>query len=85
MPYDRSVTPGIHLFWEQADLESSDDHPLERELRHRVDAIARYHGMIADAEAMGLDSAVEQLTRQCAREQDFARELRAALHDRAGP
>jgi hypothetical protein len=85
MPNDHSITPGVHLFWEQADLDSSDDHPLERELRHHVDAIARYQGMIADAEAMGLDSAVEQLTRQCAREQDVARELRAALHDRAGP
>ncbi|MGH7506387.1 MAG: hypothetical protein ACRELX_12080 [Longimicrobiales bacterium] len=71
--------PGIDLFWEQADIEENDDHPLVRELRHRVDAIARYQYMIGEAESMGMDDAVEQLTRQCAREQEVARELRAAL------
>jgi hypothetical protein len=79
MTNDRNCTPGIHLFWEQADIEGNADHPLERELRHRIDAIARYQSMIAEAEAMGLDAAVEQLTRQCEREQEVARDLRAAL------
>jgi len=75
--HDRA--PGLDLFWEQADIEANDDHPLVRELRHRIDAIARYQQMIGDAESMGAEAAVEHLSLQCAREEALARRLRAAL------
>jgi hypothetical protein len=79
MTKERNATPGIDLFWEQADIEESDDHPLVRELRHRADAIERYRNMIAEAEELGLDSAVAQLYSQCKREERLAGELREAL------
>jgi hypothetical protein len=69
----------LDAFWEQADAEESDEHPLVRELAHRVDAIARYGQLIADAQANGFDEMAEQLQRQQAREENFARELRHAL------
>ena len=79
MMKERNCAPGIDLFWEQADIEASDDHPLVRELRHRTDAIVRYQNMIAEAVELGMDAAVEQLSRQCEREQSLARELRQAF------
>jgi hypothetical protein len=79
MTQERSCAPGIDLFWEQADIEDNDDHPLVRELRHRADAVVRYRAMMAEAEELGMDAAVEQLARQCAREESLCRELRQAL------
>jgi hypothetical protein len=79
MTKDRICAPGIDLFWEQADIEASDDHPLVRELRHRSDAVVRYRMLIAEAEEQGMDAAVEQLARQCDREESLCRELRQAL------
>jgi hypothetical protein len=78
MPENR-YTPGLDAFWEQADLEDSDEHPLERELSHRVDAIARYMRLIADAQANGDEEVIEQLQRQQAREETLAHEIRIAL------
>lgn len=79
MHNDHSHAPGLDAFWEQADVEDSDEHPLLRELAHRVDAIARYGRMIAEAQANGLDEVAEQLQRQQDREESVARELRDAL------
>ncbi|MGH7575873.1 MAG: hypothetical protein ACREM1_12215 [Longimicrobiales bacterium] len=76
---DERQTPGLDAFWEQADVEASDEHPLERELSHRIDAIARYGGMIADAAANGFDDMVSQLGREQAREETVAQRLRRAL------
>jgi len=79
MTRERFGAPGIDLFWEQADIEGIDDHPLVRELRHRSDAVVRYRMLIAEAEEQGMDAAVEQLARQCEREENLCRELRRAL------
>lgn len=79
MTKERSCAPGIDLFWEQADIEDNDDHPLVLELRHRADAVVRYRNMMAEAEELGMDAAVEQLARQCEREESLCRELRQAL------
>lgn len=76
---DDRQTPGLDAFWEQADADGSDEHPLERELSHRNDAIARYGGMIADAEANGFDEMVRQLGREQEREETLAQGLRRAL------
>ena len=79
MTKERNCAPGIDLFWEQADIEASDDHPLVRELRHRTDAVVRYRNMITEAAEQGMDAAVEQLARQCEREESLCRQLRKAL------
>ena len=79
MPDDREPTPGVDAFWEQADIEDSDEHPLERELSHRLDAIARYGFLIAEAQANGQDAMADQLQRQQEREETLAREIRHAL------
>lgn len=79
MTKERICAPGIDLFWEQADIEENDDHPLVRELRHRSDAVVRYRMLIAEAEEQGMDAAVEQLARQCEREEGLCYELRQAL------
>lgn len=77
--WERRATPGLDHFWEQADLDGSDEHPLVRELSHRIDAIARYGRLIADAQANGFDEMAEQLRRQQQREEALAREIRVAL------
>lgn len=76
---DDRHTPGLDAFWEQADVDGSDEHPLERELSHRIDAIARYGGMIADAEANGYEAMARQLGREQEREEMLAQALRRAL------
>jgi hypothetical protein len=77
-----SRKPGLDTFWEQADSTASAQHPLERELDERVDALARYRDLIADAQANGREEAAEILTRQHDREVQAVERLRAAL-DRA--
>lgn len=72
-------TPGLDAFWEQADADGSAEHPLERELSHRIDAIARYCSMIADAETNGYEEMVRQLGREQEREETLAQQLRRAL------
>jgi hypothetical protein len=77
---DRKLqTPGLDAFWEQADLEGSDEHPLERELSHRLDAIIRYGRLIAEAQANGFDEMAEQLQRQQDREESLARDILVVL------
>lgn len=79
MTRDHATSPGLDFFWEQADLDGSDEHPLERELAHRLDACSRYRSLIADAQAGGHESRVEALMAQHEREEYFVRRLRAAL------
>lgn len=71
--------PGIDQFWEAADRTDSGQHPLERELDERVDALARYRRLIADAQQNGRDEAAEILMRQHDREEASVKRLREAL------
>ncbi|MEX0890612.1 MAG: hypothetical protein WEB88_00475 [Gemmatimonadota bacterium] len=71
--------PGLASFWEQADDDCSNEHPLERELCHRMDAAARYCRRIVDARADGLDAQADQLSRQLAREEAIIARLRMRL------
>ena len=71
--------PGVDHFWEQADRDGSGQNPLERELDERVDALARYRRLIAEAQAAGRDEAVEILMKQHDREEKAIRRLRSAL------
>ena len=76
---EHQAPPGLESFWEIADDEANDENPLERELCNRLDAVARYHGMIADAEASERGSAVDALVRAQEREAAAVQQLRAAL------
>jgi len=72
-------SPGLEQFWEQADVEGSGEHPLVRELEHRIDRLARYRELIAEAQVTGRDHAVEELVAQQASEARMVRRLRAAV------
>lgn len=74
-----SRKPGLDTFWEQADSTGSAQHPLERELDERVDALVRYRRLISEAQANGRDEAAEILLRQYDREERAVERLRAAL------
>ena len=76
--------PGLDLFWEQADYDSSNQNPLERELDERVDALARYRRLISEAQANGRDEAAEILIRQHDREEAAVKRLRSALTSEEG-
>jgi len=71
--------PGLDFFWEQADAEASDEHPLERELCHRLDAMVRYRQMIIDAQTLGRDDMVDALLVQHEKQAHVVRQLRHAL------
>jgi hypothetical protein len=73
---------GIDSFWIEADYDGSSEHPLERELGHRLDVLTRYHSMISDALATGRDDVVDALLVQHDRQAEMVRQLRMAL-DRA--
>jgi hypothetical protein len=73
---------GIDSFWIEADYDGSAEHPLERELGHRMDVLARYHQMISDALASGRDDVVDALLVQQDRQAEMVLQLRMAL-DRA--
>lgn len=74
--------PGLDLFWESADHDASDQDPIERELDERVDALARYRRLIAEAQANGRDDAAEILMRQHDREEQAVERLREAMRNR---
>ena len=79
---DRSMDsrkPGLDHFWEQADEESSTQHPLERELAERLDALARYRDQILQAEANERASDAELLLRQHEREYQAVQRLWSAI------
>ncbi len=75
--------PGLDQFWEKADRSDSGQHPLERELDERVDALVRYRRLIAEAQQNGRDEAVEILMRQHDREAVSVDRLREALQSAA--
>jgi hypothetical protein len=79
MSDDLRRTPGIELFWEQADLDGSGEHPLERELSFRLDVLVRTQHMISDADASGRNSAVEHLLNEHRRHQDVVDRIREVL------
>ena len=71
--------PGLDQFWEEADRTDSGEHPLKRELDERVDALARYRRLIAEAESNGREEAASILMRQHDREQESVERLREQL------
>lgn len=73
------AAPGVDAFWLEADQEGSGEHPIERELGHRLDALARYAMLIEAALADGRERAAEILLRQREREEAIVRRLRSAL------
>ncbi len=75
----RSNPPALEAFWQQADEDASAEHPLEREIADRVDALLRYHVLIVDAQAEGRDDLVAILLAQEERQERLLRELREAL------
>jgi hypothetical protein len=73
------VPPGLEAFWELADVDALDDHPLERELCERLDTLARYQAMLREAAAAGHDEVADALQHAHDREADLVRCLRRAL------
>lgn len=67
--------PGLDSFWEQADVDESGEHPIERELCDHLDALARYRRLIHDAIANGRDDALNILLDQHEREEQVVRRL----------
>lgn len=76
--------PGLDNFWEQADEESSTQHPLERELAERLDALARYRDQILQAEANDRPADAEVLLRQHEREYQAVQRLWSAIRHMRG-
>lgn len=74
--------PGVDQFWQQADRKGSGQDPLERELDERIDALARYRRLIADADTNGRDEAAAILMRQHDREEESIERLREAIRSR---
>lgn len=79
METNRSNPSALEAFWQQADEDASAEHPLEREIADRVDALLRYHILVADAQAEGRDDLVAILLTQEQRQEQLLRELREAL------
>ncbi|HEX7117716.1 MAG TPA: hypothetical protein VF212_02955 [Longimicrobiales bacterium] len=79
MDRDAYPTPGLDAFWEDADRDGSDEDPLERELCDRLDALARYRRMIAEAQVNGQDDATERLLEQHEREERIAQRIADAI------
>ena len=72
-------TSGLDSFWEDADYNESSEHPLERELGDRLDALARYQRLIGEAQDNGRDDAAEFLLGQHAREEEEVRRIAQAV------
>ena len=75
----KSTAAGLESFWETCDADGVAEHPLMRELCFRLDAIQRYRGLIADAEANGNDEALELLSRHFEQQHRIVKRLRAEL------
>lgn len=69
----------LESFWEQADQDASAEHPLERELAEREDALSRYRLLIEDAQSQGRDDLADILIGQQERQEVVVRGLRNAL------
>ena len=79
----KAPAAGLDTFWEQADSDGSCEHPLERELCYRLDALERYRQLIDDAQAGGRDEIVDALLCQHARQARLIDQIRAALQNRS--
>lgn len=79
MSDEKRRSPGLDLFWEEADLNESAEHPLRRELLYRLDVLTRYERLIADAHSNGQDQQVACLVAQRRRELSVIESLRSAL------
>lgn len=75
MSRDLYSFPGLDSFWEDADHNESSEHPLERELGDRLDALARYQRLIGEAEINGRDDAARVLLDQHEREESQVRRI----------
>ena len=80
----KRAQPGVDQFWQEADRSGSGQDPLERELEERVDALARYRRLIAEAESGGRDEAAAILMRQHDREEASIARLREAIRAHRG-
>jgi hypothetical protein len=76
-------SPALDLFWEEADLADAGEHPLQRELAHRLDVLARYEQMLVDAQSHGHEGQISALTKQHRRQLRVIEKLQEALqrHD----
>jgi len=72
-------SPALDLFWEEADLDDAAEHPLRRELAYRLDVLARYEQMLADAESHGHAGLISTLTKQHRRQLSLIERLEDAL------
>jgi hypothetical protein len=79
MAPDTPREPGLDLFWEEADRDAAADHPLERELAHRIDALVRCEQLMDQAAAAASDSAMAQLESQHRRQREIVDALARAL------
>ena len=68
----------------QADQDSLGQHPLELELQHRLDVLARYQQLISEAQADGREDVVAAFLAQQARQEEYCRVLRSALERTLG-
>ncbi|HWV56507.1 MAG TPA: hypothetical protein VNZ57_03465 [Longimicrobiales bacterium] len=69
----------LGFYWEQADVDGSDEHPLERELGMQLDALARFGRLIDEAQRESRDGQVAVLLKQQARVEEWVRSIRSAL------
>jgi hypothetical protein len=79
MREDDRWSPGLDLFWEEADLMDAGEHPLRRELMHRLDVVARYELLLADAQSRGHEGQISALTKQYRRQLRVIEALQDAL------
>jgi hypothetical protein len=79
-------SPALDLFWEEADLADAAEHPLRRELAHRLDVLARYERLLADAQSGGSAAQIAALIREHRRQLQLIEVLEDALrrHDARG-
>jgi hypothetical protein len=80
---DERGRPALDLFWEEADLDDAGEHPLRRELAHRLDVLARYEQMLADAHSRGHNGLIATITRQHRAQLRLIEQLEDALQRHA--
>jgi hypothetical protein len=72
-------SPALDLFWEEADQDDEAEHPLRRELAYRLDVLAHYERMLADAQSHGHAGLISTLTKQHRRQLSLIERLQEAL------
>jgi hypothetical protein len=79
MGLDDPWSPALDLFWEEADLADAAEHPLRRELAYRLDVLARYERLLAEAQSAGSPAQIATLTREHRRQLELIEVLDDAL------